>query len=72
MKQKQAIERNLLILFNLHINGFEFVDYLDKESKELNPLYEYINSESDEWVSCEKVFLLKFKKYCKEHSYVNK
>lgn len=57
------------ILFNPHTDCFELIDSLDKESKELRPLYECISSENKDWVLYEKAFLLKLKKYCKEHTY---
>lgn len=57
------------ILFNPYKGSFELVDYLDKESKELSPLYECINSNNNEWVSYERTFLLKLKKYFKENNY---
>lgn len=59
------------ILFNPYMNCFELVEYLDKESKELRPLYEWINTEYVGWVSYDKAFLLKLNKYCKEHNYDN-
>ena len=57
------------ILFNPYMNSFELVDYLDKETKGLYPLYEHINSNTKEWVTYEKTFLLKLKKYCKENGF---
>ncbi|NLB62300.1 MAG: hypothetical protein GX802_07815 [Clostridiales bacterium] len=59
------------ILFNPSTNSFELIDYLDKDGKKLSPLYEVINSNRDDWVTYEKVYLLKFKHYCKEHGYVD-
>lgn len=56
------------ILFNPYKEAFELIDYLDKESKKYVPLYECINSNKNEWVSYEKVFLLKLKKYLKENN----
>ena len=59
------------IVFNPFTQCFEMIDYFDKTSKKPEPLYEYINSNSDEWISYEKTFLLKFKYYCKEHGFLN-
>ena len=57
------------ILFNPYINCYELVDYLDKESKDLTPIYQLINDKRENWILYEKTFLLKLKKYLKENSY---
>jgi len=57
------------IVLNPFIDSFELVDYFDKEKKDLRPFYECINNETSEWVSYERTFLLKLKKYCKDRSY---
>lgn len=46
------------ILYNPYTDCFELIDYLDKESKELRPLYECINSADEGWVLYEKLFCL--------------
>lgn len=53
------------ILFNPFTQCFELVDYLDKETENLHPLYECINNDQTNWSSYEKVNLLKIKKFFK-------
>lgn len=55
------------ILFNPLSSCFELIDYLDKETKNLTPLYECINNNREEWVSYQNAYLLKLKKYFKEN-----
>lgn len=57
------------ILFNPYISKFELVEYFDKDIPELNTLYECINSNTSEWITYEKTFLLKLKKYCKDNNF---
>ena len=56
------------ILFNPFTRCFELIDCLDKESKDLCPLYECINNNRDNWISHKNAYLLKIKKFfkCKE------
>lgn len=51
------------ILFNPFTQCFELIDYLDKETKNLHPLYECINDNKSQWILYEKAHLLKIKKY---------
>ena len=57
------------IIVNPYSECFELVEYLDKDTKECIPLYQRINSNCDEWITYEKTFLLKLKKYCKDYGY---
>lgn len=57
------------ILFNPFTNCFELVDYLEKGTKELLPLYYCINDIRNDWISIEKAQLLKFKKFLKDKSF---
>ncbi|MDU6986457.1 MAG: hypothetical protein E6371_18825 [Terrisporobacter othiniensis] len=57
------------ILFNPYINKFELVEYIDKDTQELDTLYECINSNTSEWITYERTFLLKLKKYCKDNNF---
>lgn len=47
------------ILFNPLSGCFELIDYLDKETENLMPLYECINNNREEWVLYQKAHLLK-------------
>ena len=60
------------ILFNPYTNSFECVEYFDKEKEDPYPYYECINNRTDDWVFYERTFLLKLKKYCKEHAFEGK
>lgn len=55
------------VLFNPFSSCFELIDYLDKETKNLTPLYECINDNREEWVSYKNAYLLKLKNYFKEN-----
>jgi hypothetical protein len=58
------------IVFNPVEEAYELVDYLNKNTKELpTPLVEVISSDQEEWVTYDKVKLLKFKNYCKNKGY---
>lgn len=58
------------ICLNPTTESFELIDYLDKEEKDLKPIYEIINQNEEKWTLYERSYLLKFKHYCKEHSYM--
>lgn len=61
-------ERN--IVYNPKEDAFELVDYLDKESKDqgvLPPLIEVINSDRNEWVTYDKVNVLKLNRFLKSN-----
>jgi hypothetical protein len=61
-------ERN--IVYNPREHAFELVDYLDKESKDqgvLPPLIEVINSDRNEWVTYDKVNVLKLNRFFKSN-----
>lgn len=61
-------ERN--IVYNPREDAFELVDYLDKESKDksvLLPLIEVINSDRNEWVTYDKVNVLKLNRFFKSN-----
>lgn len=61
-------ERN--IVYNPREDAFELVDYLDKESKDqsvLLPLIQVINSDRNEWVTYDKVNVLKLNRYFKSN-----
>ncbi|MEA4822628.1 MAG: hypothetical protein VB111_00740 [Clostridiaceae bacterium] len=61
-------ERN--IVFNPREDAFEIVDYLDKETKDqsvLLPLIEIINSDRNEWVTYDKVNVLKLNRFFKSN-----
>lgn len=55
------------ILFNPYSSCFELIDYLDKETKNLTPLYECINNNREDWVLYQNAYLLKLKQYFKEN-----
>ncbi|MDF2557686.1 MAG: uncharacterized protein K0R71_1514 [Bacillales bacterium] len=57
------------ILLNPFTCSFELVDYIDKSEQKLTPKYAVINSDQNGWVTYEKTYLLKFKKYCKDHGF---
>ena len=61
-------ERN--IVYNPSEDTFELVDYLDKENKDqsvLMPLIEVINSDRNEWVTYDKVNVLKLNRFFKSN-----
>lgn len=61
-------ERN--IVYNPREDAFELVDYLDKETKDqsvLLPLIEIINSDRNEWVTYDKVNVLKLNGFFKSN-----
>ena len=39
------------ILFNPYLVKIELVEYFDKDTQELNTLYECINSNTSEWIT---------------------
>lgn len=57
------------IVFNPFNQYFELIDCLDKETKELHPLYECINNSKYNWIVYEKAYLLKIKKYFKSKDF---
>lgn len=57
------------ILFNPFIQCFELIDYLDKETKDLHPLYECINNNRINWISYKNAYLLKIKNFLKEKEF---
>lgn len=61
-------ERN--IVYNPREDAFELVDYLDKENKDqrvLVPLIEVINSDRNEWVTYDKINVLKLNRFLKSN-----
>lgn len=57
------------IVINPYEKCFLLMDYLNKDTRQLTPRYQCINSCQDGWISCEKVFLLKLKAYCRERGH---
>lgn len=58
------------IVYNPKEEAFELVDYLDKESKDqcvLVPLIEVFNPDRDEWVTHDKVNVLKINRFFKSN-----
>lgn len=61
------------ILFNPYSNCFELVDYLDKTTSDLKPLYEHIFYDEDENVlDLTDNKLSELRKYCQWHGYNGK
>lgn len=61
-------ERN--IVYNPREDAFELVDYLDKENKDqrvLVPLIEVINSDRNEWITYDKIYVLKLNRFLKSN-----
>lgn len=57
------------IVFNPMTEAFELVRYLERRNGQLTPLYEVINNSRSGWVTYEKDFLLKLRKYCETYGY---
>lgn len=57
------------IVINPYEKCFLLMDYLNKDTRQLTPRYQCINSCQDGWIICEKVFLLKLKVYCRERGH---
>lgn len=60
------------ILFNPFTQCFELIDYLDKDNKELRPLYEHINPNRADWISYDNECLLKIANYLKSKKFETK
>lgn len=57
------------IVINPYEKCFLLMDYLNKDTRQLTPRYQCINSCQNGWITCEKVFLLKLKAYCRERGH---
>lgn len=57
------------ILFNPFMKCYELIEYFDKDKEVLNPMNECINSNTGEWISYERTYLLKLKKFLKERGF---
>ena len=56
-----------MIVFNPGTKCFQLIENMYESGERVESSYEIINDNTEEWVSYEKVFLLKLKKYFKEH-----
>lgn len=56
-----------MIVFNPGTKCFQLIENMYESGERVESSYEIINDNTEEWVSYEKAFLLKLKRYFKEH-----